>query len=43
MKAQFLEAGALAVSSSPRETEAFAERERTKWREVVRISGAKME
>lgn len=43
MKTQFLEAGALAVSSSPRETEAFAERERAKWREVVRISGAKME
>ena len=43
MKEQFLQSGALAVSSTPRETEAFAERERTKWKEVVRISGAKME
>lgn len=43
MKEQFLQGGALAVSSTPRETETFAERERVKWREVIRISGAKME
>ncbi len=43
MKEQFLKAGALAVSSTPRETEDFAAQERTKWKEVIRISGAKME
>lgn len=41
MKESFLATGALAVSSTPAETEAFAERERAKWKEVVRISGAK--
>ncbi|WP_418320875.1 Bug family tripartite tricarboxylate transporter substrate binding protein [Piscinibacter sakaiensis] len=40
---QWLQAGSLAVSSTPAETAAFAERERAKWREVVRISGAKVE
>ena len=43
MKEQFLKAGALAVSLTPRETEDFAAQERTKWKEVIRISGAKME
>jgi tripartite-type tricarboxylate transporter receptor subunit TctC len=42
-KEQWLQIGALAVSSSPADTAAFAERERGKWREVVRISGAKAE
>ena len=43
MQQRFLETGARAVSSSPQETVAFAERERVKWKEVVQISGAKME
>ena len=43
MQQRFLETGARAVSSSPQETAAFAERERVKWKEVVQISGAKME
>lgn len=40
---RFLESGARAVATTPRETAAFAERERVKWKEVVQISGAKME
>ena len=40
---RFLEAGARAVASTPQETAAFAERERVKWKEVVQISGAKMD
>jgi tripartite-type tricarboxylate transporter receptor subunit TctC len=40
---RFLETGARAVSSSPQETAAFAERERVKWKDVVQLSGAKME
>ena len=43
MQQRFLETGARSVSSSPQETAAFAERERVKWKEVVQISGAKME
>jgi tripartite-type tricarboxylate transporter receptor subunit TctC len=39
VKEQFLNIGALAVATSPKETEAFAERERAKWQEVVRIAG----
>ena len=40
---RFLEAGARAVASTPQETAAFAERERVKWKEVVQISGAKLD
>ncbi len=43
MQQRFLETGARAVSSTPLETAAFAERERVKWKEVVQLSGAKME
>jgi tripartite-type tricarboxylate transporter receptor subunit TctC len=43
VKEQFLAAGALAVHSSPRETELFAERERVKWKEVIRIAGVQMQ
>lgn len=38
---RFLELGAKAVSATPEATALFAERERTKWKEIVRISGAK--
>lgn len=40
---KFLEAGARAVSSTPEGTVAFAERERIKWKDVVAVSGAKMD
>ncbi len=43
MQQRFLETGARSVSSTPQETAAFAERERVKWKEVVQISGAKMD
>ena len=43
MQQRFLETGARTVSTTPQETAAFAERERVKWKEVVQISGAKME
>jgi tripartite-type tricarboxylate transporter receptor subunit TctC len=43
MQQRFLETGARSVSSSPQETAAFAERERVKWKEVVQISGAKLD
>ena len=43
MQQRFLEAGARTVSTTPQETAAFAERERVKWKEVVQISGAKLE
>lgn len=43
LKQRFLDAGALTVSSTPAETVAFAERERVKWREIVRFSGARMD
>ena len=43
MKERFLTAGARFVTSSPQETAAFAARERVKWKEVVRLSGAKVE
>ena len=43
VKERFLTTGALSVSSTPAETAAFAESERTKWREVVRLSGAKLD
>ncbi len=40
---RFLEAGARSIASTPLDTAAFAERERVKWKEVVRFSGAKMD
>ena len=43
MQQRFLDAGARTVSTTPQETVAFAERERVKWKEVVQISGAKLE
>ena len=43
MQQRFLDTGARAVATTPQETAAFAERERVKWKEVVQISGAKME
>ena len=38
---RFLESNARAISSTPQEAAAFAERERVKWKEVVHLSGAK--
>ena len=43
MQARFLEIGARAVHSTPQETADFAARERAKWKEVVQISGAKLD
>ena len=40
---RFLETGARTVATSPQETVAFAERERVKWKEVVHLSGAKLD
>ena len=40
---RFIDIGARAISSMPQEAAAFAERERVKWKEVVQMSGAKME
>jgi tripartite-type tricarboxylate transporter receptor subunit TctC len=43
VQARFLEIGARAVFSTPQETFDFAARERVKWKEVVQLSGAKMD
>ena len=43
MQQRFLEIGARAVSSTPEELAAFAERERVKWKEAVQLSGAKLD
>ncbi len=40
---RFLATGARLTASSPQETAAFAARERIKWKDVVRLSGAKLE
>ncbi len=40
---QLLEIGARALSSTPDETVAFSNRERTRWREIVQVSGARMD
>ena len=40
---RFLDTGARAVATTPAETAAFAARERVKWKEVVQLSGAKMD
>lgn len=42
-KEQWLQTGALLIPSTPSETEAFAARERVKWKEVIRISGARLD
>ena len=39
----FMNTGARAIASTPQETAAFAQRERQKWSEIVRVSGAKLE
>jgi len=43
MQERFLGAGARFVAASPKETAALAARERVKWKEVVRLSGARLE
>jgi tripartite-type tricarboxylate transporter receptor subunit TctC len=43
MKERFLQAGARAIYASPADTAAFAAAERLKWKEVVRLSGAKLD
>ena len=43
LKERFLNAGTRAIASTPQEAAAFAARERVKWKEVVRISGARAE
>ena len=43
MQQKFMNTGARSVATTPHETFAFAERERVKWKEVVQLSGAKME
>ncbi len=43
MKERLFTAGARITSSTPAETVAMAARERVKWKEVVRLSGAKVE
>ena len=43
LKARYLEIGAIIKPTTPKETADFAERERVKWKEVVRISGAKLD
>ena len=40
---RFMGAGARIIASTPQETAAFAGRERRKWSEVVRVSGAKLQ
>jgi tripartite-type tricarboxylate transporter receptor subunit TctC len=42
-KEQWLQTGALLIPTTPAETEAFAARERVKWKEVIRISGARLD
>ncbi len=43
MQQKFLEIGARTVATTPQETVAFAQSERVKWKEVVHLSGAKMD
>lgn len=40
---KYLQTGALLIPTSPKDTEEFAKRERVKWQEVVRLSGAKLD
>lgn len=43
MKERFLKAGAKILSSTPEQAKAHADKERALWKDVVRISGAKVE
>ena len=43
LQQRFMDAGARLVTSTPAEVVAFAERERVKWKEVVHVSGAKLD
>ena len=43
VKDKYLETGAILKATTPAETERFAVQERAKWKEVVRISGAKLD
>ena len=43
MQERFLGAGARFITGTPQETAAMAARERIKWREVVKLSGAKLD
>ena len=43
VKEKYLQTGALLIATTSKETETFAERERVKWKEVVRLSGAKLD
>ena len=43
LKDKYLQTGALLHATTPKETEAFAASERVKWKEVVRLSGAKLD
>ena len=43
MQDKYLQTGALLKPTTPKETEVFAEQERVKWKEVVRLSGAKLD
>ena len=43
VKDKYLTTGALLIATTPKETETFAEHERVKWKEVVRLSGAKLD
>lgn len=43
LKEKYLETGAILQPTTPRETAEFAERERAKWREVVKLSGARLD
>jgi tripartite-type tricarboxylate transporter receptor subunit TctC len=43
LQQRFLDTGARSVSSTPQELMAFADKERTKWKEMVQVSGATMD
>ncbi|MDY7545268.1 tripartite tricarboxylate transporter substrate binding protein [Glaciimonas sp. CA11.2] len=43
VKQRFLETGARAIWSSPQDAVAFAQKERVKWKDVVQLSGAKLD
>ena len=43
LQQRYMETGARAIHTTPQETAAFAARERIKWKEVVQLSGAKMD
>jgi hypothetical protein len=43
LQSRFQTAGARAISSTPEEALAYAEKERRMWQEMVKVSGAKVE